>query len=106
MYTTDTAIITLAVHFFVYAALFQLSDAVQAPIQGALRGYKDVTMTFLVGIVSFWLIGLPTGFALARYTELGAYGYWVGLIVGLTVGAVILSFRLRFIQNKYREVES
>lgn len=106
MYTTDTAIITLAVHFFVYAALFQLSDAVQAPIQGALRGYKDVTMTFLVGIVSFWLIGLPTGFALARYTELGAYGYWVGLIVGLTVGAVILSFRLRFIQNKYRKVES
>lgn len=105
MYTTDTAIITLAVHFFIYAALFQLSDAVQAPIQGALRGYKDVTMTFLVGVVSFWLIGLPTGFALARYTELGAYGYWVGLIVGLTVGAVILSFRLRFIQNRYREVE-
>ncbi|PIC80847.1 MATE family efflux transporter [Sporosarcina sp. P18a] len=106
MYTTDTAIITLAVHFFLYAALFQLSDAVQAPIQGALRGYKDVTMTFLVGVVSFWLIGLPTGFVLARYSELGAYGYWVGLIVGLAVGAVILSFRLRYIQNKYREVES
>ncbi|ARK20263.1 MATE family efflux transporter [Sporosarcina ureae] len=106
MYTMDAEIITLAVHFFIYAALFQLSDAVQAPIQGALRGYKDVTMTFLVGVVSFWLIGLPTGFMLARFTELGAFGYWVGLIAGLTVGAVILSFRLRFIQNKYREVES
>lgn len=102
MYTMDPAIITLAVHFFLYAALFQLSDAVQAPIQGALRGYKDVTMTFLVGVVSFWIIGLPTGIALARLTDLNAYGYWVGLIVGLTVGAVILSFRLRHIQNKYR----
>ncbi|WP_153721261.1 MATE family efflux transporter [Sporosarcina cascadiensis] len=99
MYTPDPAIITLAVHFFIYAAFFQLSDAVQAPIQGALRGYKDVTMTFLVGVFSFWIIGLPTGYILAAYTELGAYGYWVGLIAGLTVGAVILSFRLRFIQS-------
>ncbi|PIC62969.1 MATE family efflux transporter [Sporosarcina sp. P13] len=100
MYTPDTAIIALAMHFFIYAALFQLSDAVQAPIQGALRGYKDVTMTFFVGLVSFWIIGLPVGFALARFTELAAYGYWIGLIVGLTIGAVILSLRLRFIQNK------
>ncbi|AXH99200.1 MATE family efflux transporter [Sporosarcina sp. PTS2304] len=102
MYTPDAAIITLAMQFFIYAALFQLSDAVQAPIQGALRGYKDVTMTFIVGLISFWIIGLPTGFLLARFTELGPYGYWVGLIVGLTVGASILSLRLRYIQNKQR----
>lgn len=100
MYTPDPAIIALAIHFFVYAAFFQLSDAVQAPIQGALRGYKDVTMTFLVGVISFWVIGLPVGYVLAGYTSLGAYGYWVGLITGLTVGAVILSFRLRYIQKR------
>ncbi|WP_301109280.1 MATE family efflux transporter [Sporosarcina sp.] len=100
MYTPDPEIITLAMHFFIYAAFFQLSDAVQAPIQGALRGYKDVTMTFLVGVISFWIIGLPTGYLLAAYTNLDAYGYWIGLIAGLTVGAIILSFRLRFIQGK------
>lgn len=101
MYTPDTAIITLATQFFMYAALFQLSDAIQAPIQGALRGYKDVTMTFIVGFISFWVIGLPVGLALARFTDLGAYGYWVGLIIGLTIGAVILSLRLRTIQRRH-----
>lgn len=99
MYTPDRDIITLAMHFFIYAALFQLSDAVQAPIQGALRGYKDVTMTFLVGVLSFWVIGLPVGFALAHFTSLNAFGYWIGLITGLTVGAIVLSFRLRHIQK-------
>ncbi|WP_153732494.1 MATE family efflux transporter [Sporosarcina obsidiansis] len=103
MYTPDSAIVTLAMQFFIYAAFFQLSDAVQAPIQGALRGYKDVTMTFIVGVISFWLIGLPTGFLLARYTSLEAYGYWVGLITGLTIGAIILSFRLRTIQKRQEQ---
>lgn len=100
MYTQDPAIIALAMHFFIYAAFFQLSDAVQAPIQGALRGYKDVTMTFFIGLLSFWVIGLPVGILLARLTDFEAYGYWIGLIAGLSAGAVILSFRLRTIQNR------
>lgn len=100
MYTQDPAIIALTMHFFIYAAFFQLSDAVQAPIQGALRGYKDVTMTFFIGLLSFWVIGLPVGILLARLTDFEAYGYWIGLIAGLSAGAVILSFRLRTIQNR------
>lgn len=99
-YTTDVNIIKLSMHFFIYAALFQLSDAIQAPVQGALRGYKDVNITFVMAIVSYWVIGLPVGYAVANYTDLGPYGYWVGLITGLTIGAITLSFRLRYIQTK------
>lgn len=99
-YTTDVKIIKLSMHFFIYAALFQLSDAIQAPVQGALRGYKDVNITFVMAIVSYWVIGLPVGYAVANYTDLGPYGYWVGLITGLTIGAITLSFRLRYIQTK------
>ncbi|WP_432355697.1 MATE family efflux transporter [Sporosarcina sp. A2] len=101
LYTTDRSIITLSAQFFVFAALFQLSDAVQAPIQGALRGYKDVNVTFLMGFISLWVIGLPVGYVVASYTDLGPFGYWVGLIAGLTVGATTLSFRLRAVQRKH-----
>lgn len=101
LYTTDQTIIELAVHFFVFAAFFQLSDAIQAPIQGSLRGYKDVNMTFIMAIISFWGIGLPVGYFTAMYTELGPFGYWVGLIVGLTIGAITLSLRLRVIQKRH-----
>ncbi|MFJ7936854.1 MATE family efflux transporter [Sporosarcina sp. NPDC096371] len=100
LYTTDTGIIALAIQFFVYAALFQLSDAIQAPVQGALRGYKDVNMTFIMAIVSYWVLGLPIGYLTATYTNLGPYGYWIGLIAGLTVGAITLSVRLIYIQKK------
>lgn len=100
LYTQDTAIIALAAQFFIFGALFQLSDAVQAPIQGALRGYKDVNTTFWVGLLSLWVIGLPVGYFTATFTDLGPFGYWVGLIAGLTVGAVILSFRLRYVQKR------
>ncbi|MCG3088809.1 MATE family efflux transporter [Sporosarcina cyprini] len=104
LYTTDMAIIKLSMQFFLFAALFQLSDAVQAPIQGALRGYKDVNVSFVMGIVSFWLIGLPVGYVTATFTTLGPLGYWVGLIAGLTVGAIILSIRLRIMQRRFSTI--
>ncbi len=102
LYTTDTEIIKLATHFFLYAALFQLSDAIQAPVQGALRGYKDVNITFIMAIISYWVIGLPVGYLMASYTDIGPFGYWIGLIVGLTAGAITLSIRLHHIQNKHK----
>lgn len=100
LYTTDGQIIGLATQFFIYAALFQLSDAIQAPVQGALRGYKDVNMTFIMAIVSYWVLGLPIGYLMATFTDLGPYGYWIGLIAGLTVGAITLTLRLVYIQKK------
>lgn len=100
LYTTDDQIVRLAAQFFIFAVLFQLSDAIQAPVQGALRGYKDVNMTFIMAIVSYWVIGLPVGYLMATFTELGPFGYWVGLIVGLSIGALTLTIRLLSIQKK------
>lgn len=100
LYSTDETIVQLATTFFIYAALFQLSDAIQAPVQGILRGYKDVNITFIMAIISYWVIGLPVGYAMANFADLGPYGYWIGLITGLTVGAITLSLRLRVVQKR------
>lgn len=100
IYTTDETVIHLTVQFFVFAALFQLSDAIQAPVQGALRGYKDVNVTFIMAIISYWVIGLPIGYLLSKFTDFGPFGYWIGLIVGLTAGAITLTYRLIRIQRK------
>lgn len=103
LYSTDPDIIQLSMHFLIYAAFFQLSDAIQAPVQGILRGYKDVNVTFMMAVISYWIIGLPVGYLMANFTNFGPYGYWIGLITGLTVGAITLSLRLRFIQNKFKK---
>lgn len=100
IYTKDPAVISLASHFLIFALFFQLSDAIMAPIQGALRGYKDVNVTFMLSFTAFWVIGLPTGYVFANYTNMGAFGYWIGLIVGLAVGAISLASRLLFIQKR------
>lgn len=100
LYTTDPKVLSLTAHFLIYAIFFQLSDAVAAPIQGALRGYKDVNITLILALVSYWVVGLPLGYYLANQTGLAAFGYWIGLITGLAVGAILLFSRLRFIQKQ------
>lgn len=98
-YTNDPSVQILAGGFLIFAVMFQLFDAVAAPIQGALRGYKDVNATLIMMILAYWVIALPVGYALSN-TNLGAKGYWVGLIVGLGVSALTLSFRLVQLQIK------
>lgn len=102
LYSTDSKVLELIGNFLTYAIFFQLSDAIAAPIQGALRGYKDVTATFLIALLSYWAIGLPVGYLLAEYSVYGAYGYWLGFIIGLAVGAAALAARLILIQKKYQ----
>jgi len=101
MYTTDREVIEYAVQFLVFAAIFQLSDAIQAPVQWALRGYKDVMITFIMAIISYWVIGLPVGYTLATHTDFGPFGYWIGLVAGLTTGAITLLIRLLLVQKRF-----
>lgn len=100
IYTNDPDVLKLTAHFLLYAMFFQLSDAIQTPVQGALRGYKDVNITFLMTLVSYWIVGLPLGYYLANFTAWRAFGYWIGLISGLAACAICLGSRLYYIQQK------
>ncbi|WP_230136498.1 MATE family efflux transporter, partial [Peribacillus frigoritolerans] len=91
LYTKDHEVMMLTSHFLIYAIFFQISDALQAPIQGILRGYKDVNVTFAMSLVSYWILGLPIGYFFAKFTDMGAFGYWIGLISGLALGAIGLA---------------
>nr|WP_309101537.1 MATE family efflux transporter [Fredinandcohnia onubensis] len=99
LYSTETAVITLTAQFLIYALFFQVSDAIQATAQAALRGYKDVNIAFVMTLIAYWLICLPAGWALAHFTDLGAAGYWIGLTFGLLAAGVGLSARLMHIQR-------
>ncbi|MCM3403904.1 MATE family efflux transporter [Cytobacillus oceanisediminis] len=99
-YSTDSAVIALTAHFLIYALFFQISDAIQATAQAALRGYKDVNISFVITLIAYWLICLPAGYVLAHHTSLGATGYWLGLTFGLLAAGVCLSMRLIFIQKR------
>ena len=100
LYSNEQEVIALTQHFLIYAIFFQISDAIATPTQGALRGYKDVNPALIITFVAYWIIGLPVGYITATYTALGAFGYWIGLIAGLAVGAAALLWRLFLVQRK------
>ncbi len=99
MYTAEDTLIPLIETFLAYAIFFQLSDAVAAPVQGALRGYKDVTVTMLAAIAAYWVVALPLGYCLA-HSGWDAYGYWIGFIGGTSSSAILLIGRLLYLQKR------
>lgn len=100
LYSDKPEVIFLTTHFLVYAIFFQISDAIATPIQGVLRGYKDVNPAFWITLLAYWVIGLPLGHVLSLWSDLGPYGYWIGLISGLAVAAILLLQRLVLIQRR------
>jgi multidrug resistance protein, MATE family len=100
MYTSDAAVVALAAQLLTLAAIFQLSDGVQAASNGALRGLKDTRVPMLITGFAYWGVGMPVGWWLAFPSGLGARGMWMGLIAGLSVAAVLLTMRFWGIVNR------
>ncbi|RJG38598.1 MATE family efflux transporter [Motilimonas pumila] len=98
-YTSDTTVVTLAAHLLMIATIYQFSDTLQVVAAGILRGYKDTQVILYITLVAFWLIGFPIGYVLSLTDWLtpamGAQGFWIGFISGLTSAAVMLCLRLK-----------
>lgn len=100
LYTTDREVVMMAGQFFIIAIFYQLSDAAQSGLQGVLRGYKDVKVPFITAFTSYWIIGIPAGYYLSAYTELGPFGLWIGITLGLTCAAIGFYVRLQIVQRR------
>lgn len=99
IYSNDMAVHAITTSLLFFAALYQIPDALQVTANGALRGFEDTTVPMVLTLIAYWGIGLPVGYILARTNwvvpMMGAPGFWIGLIAGLSVAAVLLGLRLR-----------
>lgn len=93
LFTGDAAVIDVAVPLIQIAAVFQLSDAIQAVSAGALRGAGDTRFSFVANLFGHYAVGLPVAAGLGFAAGLGAAGLWWGLSLGLTAVAVAQSIR-------------
>lgn len=86
-------VVALAVSLLGIAALFQVFDGVQVAAMGSLRGLKDTRGPMVIALITYWGVGLSTGYTLGIIQEWGAEGLWWGLVVGLAAAALLLSAR-------------
>ncbi|MDP2453894.1 MULTISPECIES: MATE family efflux transporter [unclassified Kaistella] len=100
----DVDVILLASKLLIIAALFQLSDGVQVVALGVLRGIQDVKIPSLITFVAYWIITIPLGYFLCVTMEMGAWGMWIALGLGLTISAVFLV--IRFFKLSQRKIDA
>ena len=102
-YTSDAAVAAVAAQLLLYAALFQLSDATQVSAASAIRAYKVTRPPMVIHLAAFWGLSLPLGCVLGLapawlpwrpVQAMAAQGFWIALVVGLTIAALGLTWLL------------
>ncbi len=105
LYISDIEVIKIAMQLMVIAAVFQLSDGIQVVALGVLRGISDVNIPTWITMFAYWGVALPLGYFLAFIMKLDAIGVWIGLLAGLTISAVLLTFRFYHLIKKMKKVD-
>jgi len=98
--TDQKTVIEAAVPILIIAAVFQLSDGLQAICAGILRGAGDSAFPLAANLVGHWLIGLPIALYLGFHRNMGIAGLCWGLCAGLTAVAIMLLFRFNGLSKR------
>lgn len=95
LYTEDQAVISIAAQLLIIAGFFQLFDGTQVVGLGVLRGIGDVNIPTFITFVAYWVIGIPLGYFLGIYLNMGVSGIWYGLTFGLLAASFLLFIRFQ-----------
>ena len=99
-FTDNLEVRAQAMHLLIFALAYQLFDGWQVNIAGILRGMQDTTVPMWVTLFCYWVVALPLGIYLVRFTDTGAQGFWMALIAGLFLSSILLTLRLRYQQKR------
>ena len=93
-FVEDADVRALTVQLLALAGIFQIFDGLQIVSSGALRGFADTKVPFLIGMLSYWALALPTSWITAFPLGYGARGIWFGIMVGLAFAAAAMGTRV------------
>lgn len=101
LYTNDTSVTSIAISLLLMAAIFQVADGIQIGAAGALRGYKDTRLPMVINTFAYWVLAFPLAYmAAVTYKSPPSY-VWGGFVLGLTVAALLLTWRYRGVSRAY-----
>ena len=100
LFTQNQEVIQIASTLLIIAGIFQISDGLQAIILASLRGLQDVIIPTYITFVAYWVIGFPISYYLGLHTSLKTTGIWIGLLISLTLSALMLFLRFQYLSRK------
>ena len=100
LYSTEPAVLSLAVPALTLVGLLVVVDGTQAVTLGALRGTGDVMFPSVFYAFSFWIVSVPTAYVLGLKGSAGIEGLIWGLFAGLVCALVLLGWRFRVVARR------
>lgn len=97
LFTEDEQVVSLASQLLIFAGMLQYADGLQCVGAGMLRGVTDVRVPMWITVITYVIIALPLGFILMFPAGLGAVGMWISFVLALTLAAVALHARFRWL---------
>jgi MATE family multidrug resistance protein len=103
LFTSDPAVIRIGSVYLIFAAIYEISDAMYIIYTGALRGAGDTFVPTVVMASLCWSISIGGGYIVARWVpSAGFAGPWImGCIYGWILGLYML---LRFTGGRWRAI--
>ena len=93
LYGVGEEVMPFILPLFVLAAIFQVSDGIQAAAMSMLRGIKDVIWASVIAVFSYWVISIPASYLLGETAGKEIYGIWLGFTIGLIVASLLGVYR-------------
>jgi len=104
LFSSQERVIRIGQVLLIFAAVFQVFDAMCITHNGALRGAGDTRWPAIVLISYSWTFVVGLGYALARFCpELGSAGPWIACTLHIILLGVTLRFR--WAQGRWRRIE-
>jgi MATE family, multidrug efflux pump len=103
LFSTDPSVVGIGSMYLIFAAVYEISDAMYIIYSGALRGAGDTFVPMVVMAALCWSISVGGGYAVARWVpQVGPAGPWImGCIYGWILGVYMI---LRFAGGKWRRI--
>jgi multidrug resistance protein, MATE family len=107
LYTANKEVALMAANILVVTACYQFSDVLQTVFTGALRGFRDTRVAMISFGVSLFGLSMPLGYWLSHFSpwadSLGVLGFYIGLWAGLSLLALLLILRFRFVYKRAQQ---
>jgi MATE family multidrug resistance protein len=104
LFTTDPQVLATGATLLIFAAMYQLFDAVYIVYNGALRGAGDTLVPALVTGSLCWAITVFAARGIAtHWPQLGPIGPWISAsCYGMILGTFIV---FRFLRGRWKQID-